>query len=353
MSDVIALQGTILPTVDNSFRLQDHRRTRKAPRMNFAPSILTVLFLCAISLAQMASPRCDSPNPQLKDCGVIPSVDTLRESPPIEINAPKSLPDFNLDIPENPKATALGISDDAWSTIANPNTQSLGNQGFRWRRALLESFTFLVIEQSYVVHSDLKWVVSENGIPFNHYWSDYKHSLWQWVHSPWNDGDPNWFGYIGHPVQGALTGFIQIQNDPQGEKQEFSRTKAYWWSRLKAGLWNTAYSTQWNLGPLSEVTVEKYGTLIRGQWNYNGTYPCTKHCVYGVGQIDIVMTPLAGTGWLIGEDFLDSKVVRRLEGRTQNRLLINSVRCALNPIRGGASILHGRHPWYRARDTKE
>jgi hypothetical protein len=221
-------------------------------------------------------------------------------------------------------------------------------EGFHWRRALTESFTFLVIEHAYVVHTDFSWVVSENGVPFNHYWRDYKQSLSEWLHSGWNDGDPNWFGYVGHPIQGALTGFIQIQNDPQGERLEFSKTKAYWWSRFKAALWNTVYSTQWNLGPLSEVTVEKYGTKDRPPWTYAGTWPCTHHCLTGVGQIDIVMTPLGGTGWLIGEDFLDKEVVRRVEGATQSRFLIDATRCALNPIRGGANILHGRHPWYRA-----
>jgi len=227
-------------------------------------------------------------------------------------------------------------------------------QSFHWRQALKESLTFLVIEQAYVIHSDFRWVVSENGVPFNHYWRDYMQSLSEWTHSGWNDGDPNWYGYVGHPIQGALTGFIQIQNDPQGQRLEFSRTKAYWWSRLKAGLWNAAYSTQWNLGPVSEVTVEKYGTKTRPPWNYNGSYPCSHHCLTGVGQIDIVMTPLGGTGWLIGEDFLDSKIVRRVEGATQNHFLIDTVRCALNPVRGGANILHGEHPWYRAsRDVQK
>lgn len=71
------------------------------------------------------------------------------------------------------------------------------------------------------------------------------------------------------------------------------------------------------------------------------------------GAIDIVMTPLGGAGWLIGEDFLDSKVVRRVEGATENRFLIDSARCALNPIRGAANILHGKQPWYRAsRDAQ-
>jgi len=47
------------------------------------------------------------------------------------------------------------------------------------------------------------------------------------------------------------------------------------------------------------------------------------------------MTPLCGTGWLIGEDFLDSKVVRRVEDATQSRFLIGTVRVALSPVRGG------------------
>jgi len=228
------------------------------------------------------------------------------------------------------------------------------NQGFHWRRALTESLTFLLIEQAYVVHTDFYWVVSENGVPFNHYWRDYKQSLSQWTHSGWNDGDPNWFGYVGHPIQGALTSFIQIQNDPRSERQVFSRTKSYWKSRLKAAAWNAVYSTQWNLGPLSEVTVEKYGTKDRAPWTYAGTFPCTHHCLTGVGQIDIVMTPLGGTGWLIGEDFLDEKVVRRIEESTQNQFLIDTARVSLNPIRAGANMLHGQHPWYRAsRDAWE
>ena len=99
-----------------------------------------------------------------------------------------------------------------------------------------------------------------------HYWRDYMQSLSEWTHSGWNDNDPNWFGYVGHPIQGALTGFIQDTKMILRERSsQFSKTKAYWWSRLKAGLWNAAYSTQWNLGPVSEITVEKYGTKRLGR----------------------------------------------------------------------------------------
>jgi hypothetical protein len=312
----------------------------------FVPLLLSVLFLSSVCFGQLPSSRCDASKSAIEDCTSLTHLEFGQD----EVFTAKPSP---LDRSAAPAESSVTTRDGepAWEGAAAPVLPE--KQGFHWHRALTESFTFLVIEQAYVVHTDFNWVVSENGVPFNHFWRDYKQSLSEWVHSGWNDGDPNWFGYIGHPIQGALTGFIQIQNDPQGEKLEFSRTKAYWWSRFKAALWNTAYSTQWNLGPLSEVTAEKYGTKTRPPWNYNGSYPCSRHCVTGVGQIDIVMTPLGGAGWLIGEDFLDSKVVRRVEGATQNRFLIDSARCALNPIRGAANILHGKHPWYRAsRDAQ-
>ncbi len=227
-------------------------------------------------------------------------------------------------------------------------------EGFHWGRALKESATLLVIEQSYVVHTDFRWVVSENGIPFNHYWRDYMQSLHSWKDSGWSDGDPNMFGYVGHPIQGAFTSYIWIQNDPKAERMEFSNTKAYWRSRLKATIWNAIYSTQWNLGPISEVTVEKYGSQTRSPWNRNGTWPCTsKNCYTGVGQIDIVMTPIGGFGWLIGEEWMDKNIMRRVEANTRNRFLIDTVRCTFNPIRAGANILHGNRPWFRPRDNGE
>ena len=227
-------------------------------------------------------------------------------------------------------------------------------QGFHWGRALLESFMLLSIEQAYVVHDDWRWVggfSSENGVPFNHYWRDYKQSLSTWIHSSWNDGDPNMYGYVGHPIQGLAASYIFLQNDPKSTGVEFSKTKAYWHSRLKASLWNAVYSTQWNIGPLSEATVEKYGTHWRPPWNQDGSWPCTiKNCYTGMGQIDLVMTPVGGFGWLIGEDFLDRFVTKRVESATQNRFLIDTTRCGIDPVRVGTNILHGKRPWYRTRD---
>jgi hypothetical protein len=236
---------------------------------------------------------------------------------------------------------------------ASPITiESSPQRSFRWRRALLESFTFLVIEQAYVVHEDYRWVISENGVPFNHYWRDYKQSLSTQFHSGWNDGDDPLYNYVGHPIQGAMTSYIQMQNDPRSEKLEFSNSKEYWWSRFKGTLWSAAYSTLWSMGPVSEMTVEKYGTHTRGPWKHDGTWPCSTNCYTGVGQVNLVITPIGGLGWVLGEDLLDKYVARRIEHATGNRFLIDVTRCTLNPIRGGANILHGKRPWYRASRDK-
>ena len=313
-------------------------------RYGFAMIGVCSLLLAGGAIAQMPLSGCASGDNASPPC-VLAEKKVNLDAPAPRSQAPAAnVFGYGAPVNQSSRATGSGTLNGHRSVGTSP-----AREGFHWGRALTESLTFLAIEQAYVVHTDFRWVVTENGIPFNHYWRDYKQSLSEWTKSGWDDGDPNWFGYIGHPIQGALTGFIQIQNDPRSERLEFSKTKAYWKSRLKAAVWNGVYSTQWNLGPIGEVTVEKYGAKVRAPWNANGSFPCnTNHCFTGVGQIDIVMTPLGGTGWLIGEDFLDKKVVRHVEGATRNRLLIDAIRVALNPIRAGANMLHGEHPWYRA-----
>ena len=44
----------------------------------------------------------------------------------------------------------------------------------------------------------------------------------------WGDQDPWFINYIGHPLQGSVTGWIQVQNDPAAQGIEFGATKEYW-----------------------------------------------------------------------------------------------------------------------------
>jgi hypothetical protein len=305
------------------------------------------LFSSISMLGQSSLLACDSASSSIQTCS-LPDDPGSSSSRTNGNSAPSD------EIPgSSGRARNLTAISPAVSTTGAASSHEGKPEHFHWGRALEESFTLLAIEQAYVVHTDFRWVVSENGIPFNHYWRDYMQSLSAWTKSGWSDGDPNMFGYVGHPIQGALTSFIEIQNDPKSRALEFSNSKAYWKSRLKATIWNAVYSTQWNLGPISEVTVEKYGTKDRPPWNQNGSWPCTtKNCYTGVGQIDIVMTPVGGFGWMVGEDWMDKNIARRVENATTNRFLIDTVRCTFNPIRAGANILHGNRPWFRFRDNQ-
>jgi hypothetical protein len=337
-------------------RAQIVDRSSKRPNRPLAwlSPVLFIFVMTASGLCQLPSHQCDTRGKPLEICEYLvassSSGNAARQSGAVmvaELTHSGPSTKSSDDFPDSTSGSSGAASE---MFVQQPPS---GKEGFHWGRALFESFTFLVIEQAYVVHDDYRWVVYENGVPFNHYWRDYKQSLHTWLNSGWNDGDALMYGYVGHPIQGALTSFIQIQNDPQGDGLEFSNTKAYWHSRLRATLWNAVYSTQWNIGPLSEMTVEKYGTKVRSPWNPNGTWPCTeKHCYTGVGQIDLVMTPVGGFVWMLTEDLLDKNIARRVESETRNHFLIDFTRCALNPIRGGASILHGRAPWYRARDAR-
>lgn len=324
----------------------------------------TVVFVLLLLLpritcyAQLLSSRCDSSQVTIEDCVFTVRTELAKEAAlPGIATSPSKFFDLIPRASSEPTVRSLGDANPVTraSMISQPTLPQ--EQHFHWGRALFESFTFFSIEQAYVVHDDWAWVggkYSENGVPFNHYWRDYKQSLSSWIHSGWNDGDPNMYGYVGHPIQGLATSYIYLQNDPKSENLEFSKTKAYWRSRLMATLWNAAYSAQWNIGPLSEPTIEKYGTAHRAPWNADGSFPCnTKHCYTGVGQIDLVMTPLGGAGWLVGEDFLDKDVTGRVEAATRNRFLIDFVRCSINPVMVGTNLLHGKRPWYRARDNRD
>jgi hypothetical protein len=316
---------------------------------SIAPLLLAFVF-SALAFAQLPSSACDADERTLVEC---PFLTTSASD--MDGWAGRDSDSRVADRSSDGASTSAGRSGPAVSSQANMFRASSAQKkpGFHWPRALFESFMFFSIEQAYVVHDDYRWVVIENGVPFNHYWRDYKQSLSSWIHAGWNDGDPWLYSYIGHPIQGAMTSYIQIQNDPQGENLELSNTKEYWHSRLKATLWNAVYSAQWNIGPLSELTFEKYGTQARSKWGTDGKWPCrTKTCFNGVGQVDLVITPIGGLGWVLGEDWLDKNVARRIERDRRNPFLIDITRCALNPIRGGANILHGRRPWYRARDRR-
>jgi hypothetical protein len=148
----------------------------------------------------------------------------------------------------------------------------------------------------------------------------------------WADGGRFFTNYVAHPLQGAATGFIQVQNDPSGIRREFDGSGAYWRSRLKAFGWSAIHSTQFELGPVSQASIGNVGKARK------------------LTYVDLVVTPTVGTALLVGEDALDRYVVRRIESGSDNLYLRIVARTFLNPARSCANLFRFKKPWHR--DTR-
>jgi hypothetical protein len=194
---------------------------------------------------------------------------------------------------------------------------------FEWRSAFNESARLAFVQHAFRIAFQEK-TRSRLGGPFL---SEYAASAKIYG---WGDGDPWFVNYVGHPLQGAVSAYIQVQNDPSGRNVEFGATKEYWQSRLKALAWNTAYSTQFELGPFSEAAIGNVGQK-------KGT----------AGYVDLVMTPTGGFAWQVAEDWLDKRFIQRWEEGTHSVAKRTFYRIALNPGRALANIMRGKGPWYR------
>jgi hypothetical protein len=197
------------------------------------------------------------------------------------------------------------------------------SESFEWKPALLQSGFFLGIQHSSRMFQDR--TRRNLGGPF---WNDYFESVGNI--RTWGDGDSFLTNYIGHPMIGAVSGYLQIQNDPKGRRQEFDLSSTgYWKSRLKALAWSAAYSTQFEIGPVSEASIGNVGKL-----------PPT------MAWVDLVVTPAGGFGLMLLEDYLDRRFVARWENggsKFRGRFL----RVVLNPNRSLANLLRLKRPSYR------
>lgn len=202
--------------------------------------------------------------------------------------------------------------------------RALSSQDFEWRSALGQSMRLLLIQHAFRTAAQAK-TRREFGGPFVADWFDSVAAT-----RGWGDQDGKFINYVAHPIQGGATGFVQIQNDPRGRRLEFANTREYWNSRTRALAWSTAYSVQFEIGPLSESSIGNVGKR-------KGTS----------GYVDHVMTPAGGFALLIAEDAVDRYWIRPLESRTSSAALRRLYRTALNPCRSLANLLRGEAPWRR------
>ena len=223
----------------------------------------------------------------------------------------------------------VSSEDSASSAVPVQPLENPSSPGVQWKSLISQSFRLLLIEHAFRYATEP--ATRDPGQPF---FRGYLNSVGA-LHG-WSDGDPFYVNYVGHPMQGAVSGYLWTLNDPRYRSVEFGKNPAYWKSRIRAGAFAWAYSEQMEIGPISEASIG----------NVQAYYPQQ-------GFVDHVVTPAIGLGWMIAEDALDRYLVRYVERKTQNRLVRVLVRGGANPGRSLANVVSGQWPWARPRDRAD
>lgn len=217
---------------------------------------------------------------------------------------------------------------------------------FYLRKALLQSFEYLMIQHAFRVADDPSLRYSLAHSPFVHNWfASYKgYNL-----KRWSDGDDFLVNDVGHPLQGAVASRIYLQNSPPADTVAIGQNRRYWITRLKGMAWAAAFEVQWKVGPLSETSIGN-----AGGWLYVPGCGYSRTCLNNprypggptnnTGLSDWIVTPIVGTGWVVLEDVLDKYVAARIG--TKHRIFGNMIlRTALEPSRSFAGLFMGKLPW--------
>ncbi|MGI8772088.1 MAG: hypothetical protein ACR2JE_11705 [Acidobacteriaceae bacterium] len=255
----------------------------------------------------------------------------------------------DAEVPNHERTGRKRMHGGVTTTAGKPGTAS--NLRYHWKGLLWQSFAFNLAMNGFRVADD---ATMRDQLAHKPYWHDYIASIKQFNMRRWNDGDDFLVNYVGHPLEGSVASFIEIQNSPTQARIRWNQP-GYMNSRFKAFLWSLAFSTQSEIGPLGEAGIGSEGGFTYGT-------KCFEHCTPGVnfkpgdhytnntGWVDFIITPTVGMLWVFAEDFLDKDVSDRVSGGDRTRDLSRVVHGALNPSRTFANFLRGRNPWYRDWD---
>src|ERR1700744_6158285 len=133
------------------------------------------------------------------------------------------------------------------STVPLPaNAKAQDEDGIRWGKLANDSMRFLAVMQGFRWATELQTRVGGAGVG-----QSYVNSIGN-LHG-WADGDPFYVNYVGHPMQGAVSGRLFLLNDGKYGRTELGDGAAYWKGRLRATAFAWAFSEQFEIGPISEA----------------------------------------------------------------------------------------------------
>jgi hypothetical protein len=211
---------------------------------------------------------------------------------------------------------------------SNASPQQVKDPDVRWGSILRQTLSFQAIQHGFLLTEER--ARHELRGPWFHDW--FQSAASPFVEPHWSDGGTFFVNYIGHPMGGSVYAYIYRQNDPSAMRMEFGGSKGYVAHLAKASGIAALSSLQWEIGPLSEASLENRGR------------PPDR---YKMAWIDIVVTPTLGVAWMAGEDALDRYVIEKLERKIDNATGRVLIRILLNPTRSMANAVAGQKPWKR------
>jgi len=240
-------------------------------------------------------------------------------SNPSDIESTAVAPDAERASPEPLVTPVIRPAPEAGpATVSEPQRQNVN-----WTGIIAQELRFLAIEHGFRLATEPG--TRDGGFGLGR---SYRNSLFN-LHG-WADGDPFYVNYVGHPMNGAVAGYIWQQNDPRFRTTEFGKDPTYWKAKLRGVAFAWAQSEQFEIGPFSEASIG----MVQSQFPQQGF-------------VDHVITPVMGFAWTLAEDSLDKYLIKRVEDRTMNRWIRMAMRIGLNPSRSFANALAWRVPWYR------
>ena len=226
---------------------------------------------------------------------------------------PSSYP--GIPMSDSGKSSSGGIA------IATPPTKE---HGVDWAGVFKGTFAFLAVEHAFRIATE-QGTRDAFHTPFFPGYFDSVENLHGWA-----DGDPFLVNYVGHPMQGAVSGYIWQHYDRAYRTVEFGKNSRYWKSKFRSAAFAYVYSVQFEIGPISEASLGHIQAFYPQQ-----------------GFVDHVVTPTVGMGWTIAEDSIDRYIIRSIEAHTANPYIRLFARGALNPSRSMANVMTGELPWHR------
>ena len=198
----------------------------------------------------------------------------------------------------------------------------------RWGKVVRQTLSMQAVQHSFFMTQPKARRALGSG-PWFHDW--FQSASSPFVEPHWSDGGSFLVNYIAHPMAGSSYAYIFRQNDPQAMRLEFGQPGYFSHLAKESGI-AALSSLQWELGPMSEASIENVGM------------PPDR---YKMAWVDMVITPSLGVAWRAGEDAIDRYVIARLERKIDSSAGKAAIRILLNPTRSMANVMAGQKPWKR------